>query len=95
MAYYSLIGLLFLTVILIFSIRFFILWKKSIPMSFFAEALRNENDGLYEEAATAYERALVKFRPIRFHRHLRNKITEKVRVLRTIIEYNNRFHPGR
>jgi hypothetical protein len=64
-------------------------------MTLFAEALKNENSGLYEEAATGYERALVKLKQIRFHRQLKNKIIEKVKVLHTLIEYNNRFHPVR
>ena len=92
MAHYNFVGVLVFVSLLAVCIRYFILWRKSIPMSLFAEALKSENDGFYEEAATAYETALNKIGNIRFHRDLRNKIVERVKVLHTLIEYNNRFH---
>lgn len=63
--------------------------KKNISIDLFNEALRNENNGLYEEAVINYESALNEVNKTRFHRTFRNKIIEKLKVLHTLIEYNN------
>ena len=72
--------------IIIFLIRFFIQSKQDIPVELFIEALRNENNGDYEEAVTRYESALDKFKKIRSHGYLKNKISEKLKILHTVIE---------
>jgi hypothetical protein len=75
--------------LIIFLIRFFIIWKKNIPVELFVEALRNENNGNFEEAVITYETALNEFKKMKLHRNLENKIIEKLKVLHTIIEYKN------
>ena len=69
-------------------VRFVILKKKNITVKLFSLALKNENNGRLEEAVTSYECALVEVKKIRFHSVLQKKITEKLKVLNTMIEYD-------
>jgi len=62
--------------------------KLSIGIALYLEALRDENNGHFEEAVTAYEAVLVQCKKIRFQRVFRNKITGKVKLLHTIIDYD-------
>jgi len=75
--------------IIILLIRWFITRKKSIPVTLFTEALRNENSGHYEEAVATYENALDEVKKAKFGNNtgLKNSIIEKLKVLRTAIEY--------
>jgi NurA-like 5'-3' nuclease len=70
-------------------IRFLIGRKKDISVDFFVIALRNENNGYFEEAVASYEKALTEATKSRFHTILKNKIIEKLKVLHTVIEYKN------
>lgn len=81
--------------VIILLIRSFILRRKNIPVDLFVEALRNENSGYFEEAVINYETALNEFKKNRSHSNLKNKIIEKLKVLRTVIEYKNKFRFGR
>jgi len=86
--YYYIFSIMLLTIIFIL-IRSFILRKKNAPVRLFNEALKNENSGHFEEAVITYETALKEINKIRFHGTLKNKIIDKIKVLRTILEYNN------
>jgi hypothetical protein len=66
--------------------------KKNIPVELFVEAIRNENNGHFEQAVITYETTLDKVNKIRFHCTLKNKIIEKLKLLQTIFEYNNNLH---
>lgn len=66
--------------------------KKSLPVRLFVEAQKNENDGLFEEALVTYESALDEVKKFRFHDNLKNKIIDKLKVLKTAIEYKNNLH---
>jgi hypothetical protein len=68
-------------------IRLFILSQDNIPMALFIKALKEENSGSFEEAIVSYENALGKFVKINYHNSLKNKITEKLKILHTVIEY--------
>jgi hypothetical protein len=68
-------------------IRSVILWRRNEPVELYVEALRNENIGQFKEALIVYESALVKFQKIGFHREFKNKIIEKIKLLRTVIDY--------
>lgn len=79
--------------IILFSIRVYITRKKNIPAALYVEALRNENSGQLEAAVINYENALHEVKKVRFpDTRLRNKIVDRLKVLHTIIEYNNSFH---
>jgi hypothetical protein len=73
-------------------ICFLVLRKKNIPVNLFVEALRNENNGYFEEAVITYETALNEVNKIRFHGTLKNKIIAKLKLLHTVIEYRNSQH---
>ena len=90
--YYYLLAAVTLLILAPF-VRFVILKKKNIPVKLFSLALKNENNGHLEEAVTTYECALVEVKKIRFHNDLQKKITGKLKVLNTMIEYgrNCRF----
>jgi hypothetical protein len=94
MPFYSYILLIMVLSLIILLIRSFILWKKNIPIELFVEALRNENSGHLEEAIITYETALYEFKKNRSRSNLKNKIIEKLKVLRIVIEYKNKFHFG-
>jgi hypothetical protein len=90
-SYYYFLIITGLSLVLI--IRFFILRKRNIPVGLFQEALRNENSGNFEEAVVTYENALHEVKKIRFPgTSLKKRITEKLKVLRTIIDYENSQH---
>ncbi|MBK5272695.1 MAG: hypothetical protein JJE22_16980 [Bacteroidia bacterium] len=85
---------LFLVVsLIIFSIRFLILRENNVHVKIFAEALKNENNGHFEEAILTYETALNEFKKARFRNSsLKNTITKRLKVLHTITEYNKNLH---
>ncbi len=79
--------------ILFFLFRSFYLRKKNIPGRLFADALRSENSGQFEQAVIAYTNALAEEKKARFSNSiLRNRILERLKVLHTAIEYQNSFH---
>lgn len=79
--------------IILFSIRLYLTGKKNVPVALYVEALRNENSGQLEAAVINYENALLAVQKVRFPDiTLRNKIVDRLKVLHTIIEYNNSFH---
>ena len=67
--------------------------RKNLPVEFFVEGLKYENNGHFDEAIINYENALSEAKKNRFHGDLKNKIIQKLKVLHTIIEYkkNIRF----
>ncbi len=66
--------------------------KKSISLELYSEALRKENDGLYEEALMIYEQALQEQEKLRFRdARFTAGIHEKIRVLHSIISYHDSF----
>jgi hypothetical protein len=80
-------------ILLFLLIRSYLLRQKSLPGQLFADALRNENSGNYEQAVVTYNNALQEVKKARFRdSHLKNKILEKLKVLNTTIEYQNNFH---
>ena len=63
--------------------------KSHITIGLYVKALKDENSGHFEEAITGYEIALAQCRRIGFQRALKNKIIGKVKLLHTIVDYNN------
>jgi hypothetical protein len=92
---YSFILILILSALIVVS-RLIFLRKRNIPVELFTEALRNENSGQFEAAVINYENALNEEKKSRFHsNNLKHKITEKLKILHTTIEYNNSYHISR
>jgi len=72
-------------------IRSLFLQRKNLPVQLFVKALKNENNGNFDEALIAYESALQEVNKIRFHGSLKSKIIEKIKLLHTLIEHRNGF----
>jgi hypothetical protein len=87
--FYFYIAIVLIIVVLV--IRWFVLQKKNIPVVLFDKALKSENSGQYEEALLNYENALREVKKIKYHKDLKIKITAKLKVMRTIIDYQNNF----
>lgn len=85
--YYIFLFLVLSTVLLL--IRYFSSRKKNIPVQLYFAALKDENSGNFEEAIITYENALVEVKKIKFNNTLKNKIVEKLKLLHTVIDYNN------
>lgn len=75
---------------LVLIIRKLIRNRANTPDSLLVEALRYENNGVYEKAVISYEAALEKIKKIRSQRTLQTKISQKIKVLHTLIEYEGR-----
>jgi len=95
MPFYYYIYLIILSTIIIFLACSFLWRKKDISAGLYSEALKDENSGHYEEAVIIYESALDEVKKVRFHKELKNKIIEKLKVLHLFIEYQNSFHLSR
>ena len=78
---------------MIILIRFFSLSRKSLPGRLFSEALQHENSGNFEKALINYRTALEAANNKRFHSNLKVKISEKLKVLQTVIEYKRSINP--
>ncbi|MGB3007262.1 MAG: hypothetical protein WBC06_12175 [Chitinophagaceae bacterium] len=90
MALYYYISFLVVVMLLGILIRFLFLKKKSIPVKLFLIALRRENSGEFEAALRDYETALEEETRARFPDcKLKNKISEKLKVLHTVVNYQN------
>ena len=85
--YYIFIFLVLSTTFIL--IRYFSLRKKNIPLQLFIKALKDENSGNFEEAIITYENALNEVKKIKFNNALKFKIVEKLKLLHTVIDYNN------
>ncbi|HLI92769.1 MAG TPA: hypothetical protein VKU83_04145 [Puia sp.] len=81
------------TLVMIFFIavltRAFNQWKNPISIGLYVKGLRAENDGHFEEAITAYETALAQCKKLRFQQVFKNKIIGKVKLLHTLVDYDN------
>ena len=70
---------------------FIILQQKNNRTKLYIEAVRNENDGHYNLALHNYEDALSEIRRLNIKHYLHRKIDEKIKILRTTIEYEKNF----
>jgi hypothetical protein len=65
--------------------------KRNSHTELYSQALRHENNGSYEKALHNYQDALSEVRKLRLNDKFGHKIADKIRVLRTTIEYENNF----
>jgi hypothetical protein len=68
--------------------------RRNTPDMLLAEALRYENNGVYDKAVISYQAALEKIKKIRSQRMLQSKISQKLKVLHTLMEYESRTTSG-
>src|SRR5690349_14808804 len=89
--YYYLLFIMLLMAMFIL-VRFYLLRKKSIPVQLFAKGLENENSGFFRDAVNSYETALIEVKKKKYHNsQLERKIVGKLKVLKTMIDYENSF----
>lgn len=86
--FFLLLSLLVMIFFIVILARAVSQWKSPIGIGLYVEALRDENNGHFEEAITAYETVLFQCKKNRFQGVFRNKIIGKVKLLHTIIDYN-------
>ena len=89
MTLYQCLPFVMIVLLIIFIMSVIFQKKKSLPVELFFQGLKYENDGHFEEAISNYENALNEAKKNRFHSDLENKIVQKIKILHTIIEYNN------
>jgi hypothetical protein len=92
MFYYKYLLLFSLLLVIIVVVRYFFIRRENTSINLFINALKDENNGLFEEAVITYETALLEVNKIRVHTVLKNKIIEKLKTLPAFIEYKNNFH---
>ena len=95
MTIYQYLPFIMIALLIISIISSFFVKRKDLPVELFVEGLKYENDGHFDEAIINYQNALSEVKKNRFHRDLKHKIIQKLRVLHTIIEYKKNFQfPG-
>ena len=67
--------------------------RKNIPATIFADALRSENNGDYKDAIMNYRIALEEAKKANLDVKYILMIIEKIKVLHTVIEYENNCIP--
>ena len=87
MTIYQYLPFIMIALLIASIISSFFLKKNDLPVELFVEGLKYENDGHFDEAIVNYENALSEVGKNRFHHDLKNRIIQKIKVLRTIIEY--------
>lgn len=68
--------------------------KREVHTTSYNEGLRNENDGHYDLALHNYETALRQIVKSRPGKKIIEKISHRIRILRTIIDYEKNFRTG-
>ena len=89
MTYYSFFLISIPILVIFISIRSWFLQRNNMPVELYIMALKDENNGRFEQAVITYENALSEVNKTRFHTSLKNKIIEKLRILHTNIDYKN------
>jgi hypothetical protein len=87
--------LLFISpVIFVLAIVLIVIFRKNGHTELYSEGLRNENDGRYYLALQNYEEALSEIRKLKLDNKFGDKITQRIKILRTTIDYEENFHIG-
>src|SRR5580693_9236907 len=71
-----------------------VLFSRNSHTDLYSEGLRNENDGQYNKALQNYEEALNEIRKLKLDNKFGEKITQRIKILRTTIDYEKNFHIG-
>ncbi len=76
--------------------RLFLQWKNKKAFETYAKGLQNENSGEFETAVINYEMAVALLTRSKFQNSaLKIMITDKLKTLHTVIEYNNGYQFNR
>jgi hypothetical protein len=69
----------------------YVLYKKNSHTELYSEGLRNENNGCYTSALHNYEDALSEIRKLKLNNKFGVKIAQRIKILRTTIDYERNF----
>ena len=85
--------LLFITSVITGVVVLFIIFfsKKNSHTELYSEGLHNENDGHYDLALHNYENALSEIKKIKLDKKFYDKISQKIKILQTTIDYEKNF----
>jgi hypothetical protein len=61
--------------------------KQGVLDGLLADAIKSENNGLYEDAITKYKIALVEMNKSKYDQALKLKTSEKIKLLHIVVEY--------
>lgn len=90
---YSLYLLFVISILLCVVIVFINIFnKKNNHMKLYCEGMRNENAGQYKLALDNYENALNEVLKLRLEKKFGAKVTQRIKILRSTIEYEKNFH---
>ncbi len=92
MQVYYYVYLAIVLTIAVLLVRYISRKKKNVSARLFAEALKDENNGHFDEALITYTNALEEVKKTRFHGNMESKIIGKLKVLNTVIDYRNNSH---
>jgi hypothetical protein len=70
----------------------YVLRKRNFRTGLYNEGLYNENKGNYKLALHKYEDALNENEKRRLNKEFGRKIAQRIKILRTTLEYENNFH---
>jgi hypothetical protein len=85
------LALFLLPVLLGLFIIVYLFHKRNNHTELYSQALRQENNGSYQLALHDYEAALNEVRKLGLNDKFGQKIAERIKILRTTIEYENNF----
>ena len=77
---------------IIIIIVFIRIYKRRSHTELYSEGVRNENNGYYEQALQNYEDALSENRKLKLGGKFGKRISQKIKILRTTIDYEKNFH---
>jgi hypothetical protein len=69
--------------------------KKNSHTQLYKEGVHNENEGDYKLALQNYADALIEIRKLKVDNKFGHKIEERIKILRTLIDYEKNFQTGR
>ena len=88
-------SLIVFSALLCLTVFYFFWYKQNAHTELYSEGVRNENEGRYTLALRNYEDALSEIRKLRLSKKFGLKIVQRIKVLRTIINYEKIFQTER
>jgi hypothetical protein len=77
-----------------FIIGLILFYRRKNNTTLYSEGVRNENAGRYALALHNYEEALLEARKLKVNERFGKRITQKIKILRSTIDYEKNFHNG-
>ena len=94
MPYFFYLFLIIVLGILVVAVVFITQYNKNNHTELYREGVRSENDGEYLIALQKFEEALVENRKLKLDYKFGAKISDRIKVLRSLILFENNFQRG-